>query len=140
MFQLKHLIKDKDPRRRQSEPTPRIVASGSGTCLNQCAVLLIEDSDLHARRRSLSMQGRVNAKFNKNAAPEPAKRIIASSSGHCLDQADVLLIEGGDSKRRKEKSRHRGVGQDQGSQGETQQSPWQLAHRGLLSPPPATLI
>ena len=101
MFQLKHLIKDKDPRRRQSEPTPRIVASGSGTCLNQCAVLLIEDSDLHARRRSLSMQGRVNAKFNKNSAPEPAKRIIASPSGHCLDQADVLLIEGGDSKRRR---------------------------------------
>ena len=102
MGALRHLAREKE--HRQSDPGPRLISSTSGTCLDQEEVLLLEAGG-PTRRRSVTVQGLINTKINRRAdgrSDDSPKRIIASTSGNCLYQEEVLLIEnGGDSKRRR---------------------------------------
>ena len=87
MLQLKHLAREEEGL------SPRIISSPDGRLHNHEAVLLLEDSALPARRRSLSMQNKVNCRLNPT--PEAGDELmIATSCGTVLaDQPSVLMLE-----------------------------------------------
>lgn len=97
MGKLTHL---KDGEERCA--SPRIIATPCGTMHNH-EVLLLEDSAKPQRRRTLSLQAKVNSILNPPRAPTAdEERMVAAPCGAVHAQADVLLIENGSpSKRRR---------------------------------------